>query len=41
VEITLVLVEAGGAFGHLDRCLLDPDESVQRTYKVPGTELPH
>jgi hypothetical protein len=39
VEITLVLVEAGGAPGHLDRYLLDPDESVQRTYEVPGTEL--
>ena len=39
VEITLVLVEAGLAPGHLDRYLLDPDESVQRTYQVPGTEL--
>jgi hypothetical protein len=39
VEITVVLVEAGGAPGHLDRYLLDPDESVQRTYEVPGTEF--
>jgi hypothetical protein len=36
VEITLVLVEAGRAPGHLDRYLLDPDESVQRTYQVPA-----
>jgi hypothetical protein len=39
VEITLVLEEAGGAPGHLDRYLLDPGESVQRVYEVPGTGL--
>ncbi len=39
VETTLVLVEAGGAPAHLDRHHLDPDEPVQRTYEVPGTEL--
>jgi hypothetical protein len=39
VEITLVLEEAGGATGRLDRYLLDPGESVQRVYEVPGTGL--
>jgi hypothetical protein len=39
VEITLVLEEAGGAPGRLDRYLLDPGESVQRVYEVPGTGL--
>ncbi|MGY1689526.1 hypothetical protein [Geodermatophilus sp. SYSU D01105] len=39
VEIRLVLHEGGGAPGDLDRFLLDPGESVQRTYDVPGTGL--
>jgi hypothetical protein len=39
VEIRLVLHEGGGAPGDLDRYLLDPGESVQRTYDVPGTGL--
>jgi hypothetical protein len=39
VAITVVLVEAGGAPGRLYRYLLGRDESVQRTYEVPGTVL--
>ncbi len=39
VEIRLILVEGGGAPGDLDRYLLDPGESVQRTYEVPCTSL--
>ena len=39
VEIRLVLEEGGGAPGDLDRFLLDPGESVQRCYDVPGTGL--
>lgn len=39
VEIRLVLIEGGGARGDLERLLLDPGESVQRTYDVPGTSL--
>ncbi len=39
VGTTLVLEEAGGAPGRLDRHLPDPGESVQRVHEVPGTGL--
>jgi hypothetical protein len=39
VEILLVLVEAGGAPGRLDRFALGPGDEVQRVYEVPGTRI--
>jgi hypothetical protein len=39
VEITLVMVESGGAPGSLDRFVLAPSDSVQEVYEVPGTRI--